>query len=84
MSSRVSPCRRTSSAVLGGRRGHLPSLVGGDQTRLRLEPSDISRGLRVPQPINEGSRAYKFRIAVNHDQCCIRHTVSASILSYSA
>jgi hypothetical protein len=62
----------------------LALLIGGDQTRLRLEPSDIGWIIRLPQPINQRAGASELRIAVDQDQGCIHHTVSASILSYSA
>src|SRR6516225_528071 len=62
----------------------LALFVGGDQTRLCLKPSDISRIRRIPQPINEGSGPRKLGIAVDQDQGRFHHTVSTSILSYSA
>src|SRR3984893_17729191 len=62
----------------------LALLIGSDQTRLCLQPSHVGGIVRAPQPINEGARAREFRIAIDHDQSCIHHTVSASILSYSA
>src|ERR1700722_4098384 len=64
--------------------GPLAVLVGRNQARLSLEPGNISAVLGVPQPINEGTRACEFRVAVDHDQGGIHHTVSASMLSYSA
>src|ERR1700722_35526 len=62
----------------------LALLVGGDQTRLRLEPRNVGRLIRPPEPINERARARKLGIAINQDQGRIHHTVSASILSYWA
>ena len=58
-------------------------LIGCYQTRLRLEPGDVGRLIRRPEPVNEGAGASQFRIAINQDQGCIHHTVSASVLSYS-
>jgi len=41
--------------------------IGGDQTRLRLEASDVSWKIRLPEPINEYAGASEFRIAINQD-----------------
>src|SRR5260370_40638523 len=59
-------------------------LIGGNQAGLRLEPRNIGRIIRVPEPINERAGTGELRIAVDQDHSCIHHTVSASILSYSA
>jgi hypothetical protein len=58
--------------------------MGGNRTRLRLEPSDVGRLVRFPEPINECAGASELRFAVDQDQSCIHHAVSALILSYSA
>jgi len=58
-------------------------LIGCDQTRLCLEASDVGGLIRLPESVNECAGASEFRIAINQDQGCIHHTVSASILSYS-
>src|SRR5664280_2705440 len=42
-------------------------LIGGDQTRLRLEASNVSWKIRLPEPINEYAGANEFRIAINQD-----------------
>jgi hypothetical protein len=40
-------------------------LIGGDQTRLRLEASDVDWKILIPEPINEYAGASEFRIAIN-------------------
>ena len=42
-------------------------LIGGDQTHLRLEASDVGWKIRLPKPINEYAGASEFRIAINQD-----------------
>src|SRR5580700_10808704 len=59
-------------------------LVGGYQTRLRLQLGDIGRIVGVPKPIDERSGAGQLRSTVDHDEGCIHYTVSAPIRSYSA
>jgi hypothetical protein len=59
-------------------------LIGGDQARFRLMASDVGCKIRLPEPTNEYAGVCELRIAVNQEQGCIHHTVSASILSYSA
>ena len=87
MSARVRPCWsircRIRSATLGGRRGHFALLVGGDQPRLRLQAREIGRLVGVPQALDASARTRQLRVAVDQDQRCVHHTVSASILSVS-
>ena len=58
--------------------------IGGDQARLRLQSGDVGRIVRIPQPVNECPGARELRLAIDQDQGRIHHTVSASILPYSA
>jgi hypothetical protein len=61
----------------------LAFLIGCDQTRLRLQPGNVGWLIRLPESFNKGAGAREFRIAIDQNQGCIHHTVSASILSYS-
>ena len=58
----------------GARRATRPFalFIGGNQTRLRLEPRDIGPIIRIPELIDEGARTGEFRIAVNQDQSRIQ------------
>ena len=58
-------------------------LVGGNQARLCLQARDIGRRIGVPKALDESACTRQLRIAVDQNQSCIHHTVSASILSYS-
>jgi hypothetical protein len=59
-------------------------LVRSDQARLRLQPSDLGWIIRIPKLIDERAGAYKLAITIDQNEGRIHHTVSASILSYSA
>ena len=59
--------------------------IGGDQTRLRRKPGDVGRVVQIPEPVDEGTGARQLRATLSiENQVRIHHTVSASILSYSA
>jgi hypothetical protein len=57
--------------------------VSFDQARLRLQPRNVGRIVRISQPIDERAGAAELSRAIDQDQRCVHHTVSASILTYS-
>jgi hypothetical protein len=44
---------------------------------LRLEPGNVGRIVRSHEPVNERAGAGQLCIAIDQDQVCIHHTVSA-------
>jgi hypothetical protein len=59
----------------------LAFLIGGDQPRLRLKPSDVGWIIRFPESINQCAGASELGVAINQDHSGVHYTVSASILS---
>ena len=88
ISARVSPCWSTKwrirFALLGGRRRHLRSSYAATRRACASNRAISPGSSEVPELINEGARTSELGVAIDQDDGCVHHTVSASILTYSA